>query len=55
MWTGKRDFKKNGHTYHKKILARYCKTGNFRVQENSAIFAKIGWFAKISCRENVVF
>ncbi len=32
----------------------YCRTGNFRVQENFAIFAKIGGFAKISCRENVV-
>ncbi len=33
---------------------RYCKTGNFRVQENFTIFAKIGGFAKFSCRENVV-
>ena len=31
-------------------MESYCKTGNFRV----AIFAKVGGFAKISCREKVV-
>ncbi len=31
------------------IMWIYCKTGNFRVQENFAIFAKIGRFAKFSC------
>ncbi len=34
--------------------AVYRKTGNFRVQENFAIFAKVSVFANISCRKNVV-
>ncbi len=33
----------------------YCKTGNFRVQENFANFAYFRGFANISCREYVVF
>ena len=37
------------------IQNSYCKTGNFHVQENFAIFAKIGRFAKFFCRENVCF
>ena len=35
------------------LCIQYCKTGKFRVHENFTIFAKIGGFAKISCRENV--
>ncbi len=31
-----------------------CNTGKLRGQENFAIFAKIGGFANIFCRENVV-